>query len=196
MKRRWLLMLVLVVVGLGACETGFSSTPEAPEATIRAYQTRVRHLQSQLDQQHATMAALTPPPGTPVPPPFAKRWKLSISGQATLKPKVGVQDSLTPVAAHGVFLVIPISVTNLTKDPMYFDPANELYVVDGAKRSFDLDPNATGAAYVLDLHGDPSLSTLQPGITYPMVLVFDIPKGDTNLTLKSRDGSFVARVGE
>ena len=194
-NRAGLGLIGLGVLLLAACSTGIRANNDVPQATIRAYQTQVGKLQNQVAKQQAVISALTPPPGTPVPPSFASQWAVTISGKSELKPKVGVSDNLTPMTAKGVYLVIPISVVNKMAQPSYFNPAPSLVVVDAKKHKYDLDANASSAAFVLDLHGDPARGALQPGIAYPDVLVFDIPKNAAGLTLKSTDGSFSVGLG-
>lgn len=194
-NRAWLGMIALVVLVLAACSTGIRANNDVPQATIRAYQTRVSDLHDQVVALQATLAAYTPLPGTPVPPSFASQWKIALAGQPTLKPKVGAGNAATPLAAAGVFLVVPITVTNTTATAAYFTPAGKLVAVDAKKHEYDVDTNATSAAYVLDLHGNPARGALQPDIPYPDVLVFDVPKKASGFTLKSLDGSFSIKLG-
>ena len=183
---------VLVLVG---CSTGIRARNDVPQATLQAYQTQVGKLQNQVAAQRATLAAYTPLPATPIPPKFAAQWAVTLSGKPALKPKVGVSDDLTPMAAKGIYLVVPITVTNKMSAASYFNPAGVIVAVDAKKHKYDLDANATSAAYVLDLQGDPARGALQPGISYPDVLVFDVPKNAAGFTLKSTDSTFSVKLG-
>ena len=178
----------LSLVALAGCQSGIGPDPERPRATIRAYETRVADLRREVDDQRATFAALTPPPPTPTPVPFAARWDVELAGPPALTDRVGINDGITPVAANGSFLVVPIAVTNLLPRPAAFDPTR-LRVVDGEERSFDLDPRATGAAYLLDFGYEPSFAPRQPNIVYPEVLVFDVAPDAGAFVLTSVDSS-------
>lgn len=173
---------------LSGCQSGIGLDPDRPRATIEAYETRVGGLERQLDEQRATFQALTPPPGTPIPPPFAARWLVEIGGEPELRPAVGRQDGLTPVAADGVFLVVPIRVTNLTLEATSFNPVGSVEVVDGDGRRFEVDARASDATYLLDFGFDPSFAPRQPGIPYDDVLVFDVPKEAGGFVLESIGG--------
>ncbi len=179
----------LSLFALAGCQSGIGPDPERPRATIRAYETRVVDLRRQVDDQRATFAALTPPPPTPTPVPFAARWDVEVTAPPQLIDRVGVDEGITPVAAGGTFLVVPIAVTNLLPQPAAFDPTR-LRVIDGEERAFDLDARATGAAYVLDFDYDPSFAPRQPNIVYPEVLVFDVARDAGNFVLTSADDSF------
>jgi len=198
MLRRHFTGLVLTgaaVLLLAACSTGFRAHNDVPQQTIQAYQTRVATMQAAINKQRAIITSLTPPPGTPVPPKFASQWQVAVNGKPELKPKVGVSDDLTPVGAKGIFLVVPITVTNEMAVASYFNPQGVLIVTDSKGKKYDLDTDASSAAYVLDLHGDTSRGALQPGIPYPDVLVFDVPKNASGFTLKSQDGSLSVKLG-
>ncbi|MDP9364449.1 MAG: DUF4352 domain-containing protein [Chloroflexota bacterium] len=173
---------------LAGCQTGIGPDPNRPRATIEAYETRVGGLERQLEEQRATFQALTPPPGTPTPEPFATRWQVEIIGETELRSAVGRQDGLTPVAADGLFLVVPIRVTNLTPEPASFNPVGAIEVVDGDGRRFEVDPRASDATYLLDLGLDPSFAPRQPGIPFDDVLVFDVPEGAEGFVLESVGG--------
>lgn len=178
---------LLTLVG---CQSGIGPDPERPRATIAAFETEVADLRSRVDEQDATIAALTPPPATPTAPAFAERWRIDVVGPVELRSDVGRAETLTPIAAAGVFLVVPIEVTNRSDAPLPFAAANRLHVVDDEGRSYDLDPRATGAAYLLDLGYEPSFEARQPGIAYPDVVVFDVPVGADGFSLEATDGSF------
>ena len=173
---------------LAGCQSGIGPDPDRPRATIGAYETRVSDLERRLDDQRATLQALTPPPGTPTPQPFATRWRVEITGEPELRSAVGRQDGLTPVAADGVFLVVPIRVTNLTPEPASFNPVEMVEVVDRDGRRFEVDARASDATYLLDLGLDPSFAPRQPGIPYDDVLVFDVPEAAEGFVLESVGG--------
>lgn len=174
---------------LAGCQSGIGPDPERPRATIRAHETRVADLRREVTEQRATFAALTPPPPTPTPVPFAERWDIEVADPPALTDRVGLGEGITPVAARGAFLVVPIAVTNRLPRPAAFDPTR-LHLVDGDDRTFDLDPRATGAAYVLDFGYEPSFAPRQPNIVYPDVLVFDVAPDAGEFVLASVDASF------
>ena len=132
---------------------------------------------------------MTPPPPAATPVPLGSRWRLELMGGAKRQDAVGARDGLTPMAAKGAFVVVPVSVLNLTGSPVPFNPVGSLELVDDQQRVFDVDPNASGAAYVLDFGLDPAVGAFQPGIAYPDVLVFDVAPDAKALTLRSVDGS-------
>jgi len=178
------------LVLLTACGPGLADNPSQPQATIRAYATRVQSLQNQLAQQGATLAALTPPPPAATPQPFAHFWQITVIGAIQRKAKVGDRPGLDPATARGIYVVVPVAVTNLGTAPAYFVPTGVLQVVDRRGRRFNLDPIASGAAYVLDFGYDPAVGAFQPGIAYPDVLVFDVATDATGLSLTATDRSF------
>ena len=187
-----LIRLALAVTGvlvLAACASGVGPNPAVPRATIQAYRTEVSTLRDEVADQRATLAVLAPLPGTPIPPPFARNWKIALDGAPRLEPRVGVRDGLTPVTAEGIYLLVPVRVTNLMRRAAYFNPVSQLVVVDQQERVFDLDPTAWGAAYVLDAGHDPAVGPRQPGIPYPDILVFDVAPDATDFTLESVDGT-------
>ncbi len=179
----------LSLIALAGCQSGLGPDPERPRATIRAYETNVAGLRREIVEQRATFAALTPPPPTPTPVPFAVRWAIEVAGPPALTNRVGFGEGITPVAANGTFLVVPITVTNLLPRPAAFDPTR-LRVVDGEERTFDLDARASGASYVLDFGYEPSFAPRQSNIAYPDVLVFDVAPGAGDFVLTSTDDSF------
>jgi hypothetical protein len=185
---------VIGVLVLAACASGVGPNPAVPRATIQAYRTEVATLRTENDEQRATLAAMAALPGTPVPPPFAQTWKITITGPSRLEPLVGARDDLTPVAAEGIYLIVPVRVTNLMRRAAYFNPVSQLVVVDNQDRTFDLHPTAWGAAYVLDAGYDPEVGARQPGIPFPNVLVFDVAADATDFTLKSVDGSLSVKL--
>lgn len=187
-------LLLAALIGLAGCQSGIGPDQERPRATIHAYETEVADLQRETRQQRATLAALTPPPPTPTPVPFVEQWQIEPAGPAELHAQVGLRDGLTPLAASGVFLVVPITVTNQSPTPAAFNAAHTLLVADDEGKLFDLDPRATGAAYLLDFDYKPSFAPRQPGIPYPDVLVFDVDPAAGGFTLESFDGSFVAAL--
>ena len=184
---------IIVVVTLVGCRSGIGRDPNRARATIEAYETRVSGLERDVRAGRSTIAALTPP-ATPTPIPFAKRWEIGVSGRVELRRRVGVSDGLTPVAANGVFLVVPISVMNRGDVPATFNPVGVLEVTDRRGRHYDVDPRATGAAYVLDFGLDPSFAPRQPDIEYRDVLVFDVPTDAGGFALTAADGSFQAAL--
>ena len=192
MSRIGVLAVVLIALALAGCQSGIGPDQERPRATIRAYETQVRDLERELRDQRATLTALTPPPPTATPTPFSKQWRVVVVGPVALREQVGVRDGLTPVAADGVFLVVPITVTNLTDTPAAFNPAHSLLAVDDEGEIYDLDVRGTGAAYLLDFGYEASFAPRQPGITYRDVLVFDVDPDATGFALESFDGSFSA----
>ena len=189
-RRPRLVAAGLAVITLAGCQSGIGPDPERPRATIRAYETRVSDLERRMRDQRATLVALTPLPATPTPLPFATRWQVMVDGEPELRPTVGLREGLTPVAAEGAFLIVPIAVTNRTDAPVTFNPAQLIEVRDGRGRGYSVDTRATGAAYLLDFGYEPSFAPRQPGIRYPDVLVFDVPADATNFTLAATDGSF------
>ena len=180
----------VALITLAGCQSGIGPDPERPRATIRAYETQVSDLERRMGDQQATLIALSPPPASPTALPFATRWEVRVGGDPELRSTVGLREGLTPVAAEGAFLVVPIVVTNRTDVPVAFNPAQLIEVRDGQGRDYSLDTRATGAAYLLDFGYEPSFAPRQPGIRYPDVLVFDVPADATNFTLAAADGSF------
>lgn len=184
-----------VTVGLIAgCSSGIGRDPELPRATIRAYETRVSELQGQVDAQRPTIEALArtpaaPTEAAPTPVPYAAGWTVVQAGSVETRNQAGVRDGLTPVAANGVFLVVPITVTNTSEVPRYFNPVGEFVAVDDLDRRFDVDAAATSAVYVVDFGLDPGVGSRQPGIAYPDVLVFDVPPDATGFQVESFDAS-------
>lgn len=187
-RRGTALIAAAGALALAGCQSGIGPDPERPRATIAAYETEVADLRDLADGRQATIMALTPPPATPPPPLLSERWRIEVVGPVERRPEVGRRDGLTPVAAEGVFLVVPIAVTNLTGEPASFAP-DRIRAVDGEGRVFDLASRAAGAAYLLDLRYDPSFAPRQPGIAYPDVLVFDLPADAQQLALEATDGS-------
>ncbi len=188
---RWAGLAGASLLGLAACESGIGHNPDVPRSTIEAYETRVVDLEGQLNLQRPTIEALslTPPPPAATPLPFASLWELDVSGGAKRQDVVGRRDGLTPMAAKGAFVVVPVTVTNRGQVPAPFNPVGSLQLVDDQQRVFEVDPDASGAAYVLDFGFDPTVGTLQPGIAYRSVLVFDVAPDAKTLVLRSVDGS-------
>ena len=176
---------------LTACQSGIGPEIERPRATARAYERQVAELQRKLAAQEAQLTAVASPAApTAVPPSFAERWRVKVAGPVERRSQVGVRDGLTPLAAAGSYLVVPIEITNLTDAPAAFNPGRELVLADGEDRTFDLDPAASGAAYLLDFGYEASFAPRQPGIPYADVLVFDVPTDAEDLVLQSTDESF------
>ena len=194
MSRIGAVVVALIALALAGCQSGIGPDQERPRATIHAYETQVRGLERELRDQRATLAALTPPPPTATPTPFSKQWRVVVVGPVALREQVGVRDGLTPVTAAGVFLVVPITVTNLTDTPAAFNPAHSLVVIDAEGDIYDLDVRATGAAYLLDFGYEASFAPRQPGITYRDVLVFDVDPEASGFTLASLDGSYSTKL--
>lgn len=180
----------ILAFGLSGCQSGIGHDPARPAATIAAYETEVSDLQRRVDEQQATLSRLTPPPATPNPPPFDDEWRVTVAGRVEMRSTVGRRKGVTPVTAHGAFLVVPITTVNEAASPVAFSGVGPLVVVDEAGNSYEVDSRASGAAYLLDFGYDPSFGARQPGVRYPDVLVFDIPPDASGLTLESADGSF------
>lgn len=193
-KRGGLLAVAVLAVLLTGCQTGIGSDQERPRATIRAFETRVGELEREVGQQQATLESLTPPPPTTGPPPFAELWRVVVEEGVGFRDEVGVRDGLTPIAARGAFLIVPVTTTNLSDRPAAFTPTQSLLVADDDGRIFDVDPTATGAAFLLDLGYAPSFGPRQPRIAYPDVLVFDVDPDSTGFTLESLDESFIVEL--
>jgi len=189
-RRGWLagLAVAAVIAGTAGCQSGIGPDPRRSLATSEAYETRVAALERQIGEQQATLAALTPPPATPTPRPFTDRWRIEITGPIERTPRLA-ENAGRPLTARGEFLVVPIAVTNLSGVPAPFNPAAALGLLDGEGRRYDVDPVASGAAYLLDLGLRPDFGPRQPGIAYPDVVVFDLPPEAADLTLVARDGS-------
>lgn len=102
---------------------------------------------------------------------------------------MGDRLGLTPVAAAGRFLVVPVRVTNLRARPASFIAAGQIVAVDTQGRTYEIDPRASDAAYLLDFGLDPSFGPRQPGIAYPDVLVFDLPPELDAVAVEAVDGS-------
>lgn len=187
--RLWLAAVAIATVA--GCSSGIVPDRDSPRATIRAYEEQVADLERQLDEQGVALtAAAGPPSATPTPPPsFAERWRIEVAGPTEMRPQVGIRDGLTPLAADGQFLVVPIRVTNLGSAPSAFNPFADLAVVDGQDRRFEPDADASGAAYLLDFGYPPAFGVRQPGIPFMDVLVFDVPTDAAGFTLVSEDGS-------
>jgi len=185
---------VVGLLALTACQSNIAPDRDSPRATVRAYEQRVADLEGQVAGREAELTALANPPTvapTPPPPPsFAETWRIEIAGATELRAHVGVRDGLTPIAADGVFLVVPIRVTNLAAAPVGFNPFGNLVVVDGQDRTFEADATASGAAYLVDFGYDASFGVRQPGVPVPDVLVFDIAMDATGFRLESTDASF------
>lgn len=180
---------------LTGCQSGIGPDQERPRATIAAYETQVGELNRRVRQQDATLASLTPVPASPTPIPLADRWRIDLRGDPTFRPAVGLRDGLTPLAADGVFLVVPISVTNRRSAPAVFSAADRIVAVDGEGRRYDLDPRASDASYLLDFGFEPGFGPRQPGIASPDVLAFDVPSDATGFTIEAIDGSLSLAVG-
>jgi hypothetical protein len=189
-------VLSFPLLSLAGCQAGITSDSTRSQATMRAYETRVSRLQGQVDAQRATLAALTPPPPTTAPTPFDKLWRIELVGPVERRQRVGTRDGLTPVAAHGVFLVAPIAVTNLTERPSFFNPDQQLVVIDAGGRQYSVDARAAGAAYLVDYAYEPSFAPRQPGVSYPDVLVFDVAPAAGDLVLRSKDDSFALALDD
>ena len=181
------------LLALTACQANIAPDRDSPRATVRAYERRVADLESQVAAREAELTALADPPTAapaPTPPPtFAESWRIEVSRPAELRPQVGVRDGLTPIAADGVFLVVPIRVTNLSAAPVAFNPFAELVVVDGQDRRFEPDAAASGAAYLVDYGYEASFGARQPGVPVPDVLVFDVAPDAAEFRLEAEDGS-------
>ena len=195
MRRIRVAVALLGLVVLAACESGIRPDRESPRATARALGERVADLERQLGAREGQLTALAGPPATPTPTPsFAQRWRVEVVGPTELRPQVGAGDGLTPLAAGGVYVVVPIRVTNLTDAPAAFNPFRELVVVDGQDRTFEPDAAASGAAYLLDFGFEPSFGVRQPDVPFADVLVFDVATDASGFRLESTDGSFSVRL--
>ena len=197
-RRAWVGIVASGLVALAGCSAGIGPNTERPRATIHAYETRVSDLQGQLDAQRPTLEALeprTPPPPTPTPVPFVARWSVVPTEAAERRPRVGAGGESRPLVAKGIFLVVPVTVTNRTDAPAYFNPVGALLAVDAEGRRFGVDPDASSAAYVLDYGYDPGVGPRQPGVAYPDVLVFDVARGAEGFRLESTDGSLSFELG-
>jgi hypothetical protein len=197
-RRAWVGIVASGLVAMAGCSAGIGPDTERPRATIHAYETRVTDLQGQLDAQRPTLEALarTPPPPTPTPVPFVARWSVVPTEAAERRRRVGLGGELRPLVPKGIFLVVPVTVTNRTDAPAYFNPVGALLAVDDEGRRFGVDPNATSAAYVLDYGYDPGVGPRQPGVAYPDVLVFDVARGAEGFRLESTDGSVSLPIDE
>lgn len=181
--------MVGLVTGLASCQSGIGPDIERQDATETSYETRVADLERELRDQQATFAVFTPLAATPTPIPFDERWQIEIAGPVEVADQLGVRDDLTPIAADGTFLVVPIEIENLTDRPLPFSAAGRLELVNADDQVFSLDSRATGAAYLVDRGYDPSFAAKQPGITYPDVLVFDVPNEAASYVLHATDDS-------
>lgn len=188
--------LTAAIVALAGCQSGIGPDTERPRATIAAYETQVGGLERDLRSRDATLASFTPPPATPTPLPLANRWRIEPSGAPEFRQTVGNRPGLTPVAAAGRFLVVPVRVTNLRARPASFIAAGQIVAVDAQGRTYEIDPRASDAAYLLDLGLDPSFGPRQPGIAYPDVLVFDLPPELDAVEVEAVDGSLSIDIGE
>jgi len=193
-RRRDLLAWAVVgLLALTACQANIAPDRDSPRATVRAYEQRVADLEGQVAAREAELTALaqpTTPTPTAIPPPsYAERWRVEVAGPTELRSEVGVRDGLTPVAADGVYLVVPIRVTNLSDAPVGFNPFGDLVVVDEQDRTFEPDATASGAAYLIDRGYDASFGVRQSGVPVPDVLVFDVAPDAAGFRLDSADGS-------
>lgn len=188
-----LLVVGAVVVGLTGCQSGIGPDPRRSLATSRAYETRVVELEGRIAEQESTIAALTPAP-TATTVPLADRWRVELGGPIERRASVGAATGLTPVAAIGEFVIVPLTVTNLGERPTVFNPTPTLVLVAADGTEFGIDGRATAAAYLLDFGLEPAFGPRQPGLPYPDVAVFDVPPEVGELTLSARDGSFTVRL--
>ena len=176
---------------LSACQSGIGPDTERQSATKTSYETRVADLETQLRDQQATFAVFTPLAATPTPIPFAERWQVEVAGPVVVTDQVGVRDGVTPIAASGIFVVIPITVQNCSDRPLPFSAADRIELLNADGEAFSLNSRATGAAYLIDLGYEPSFAAKQPGITYRDVLVYDVPNEASTFVLRATDDSFV-----
>lgn len=190
----WLLVLAIGIVNT-SCASDIGPNSNQPKATISSYETRVAILERQVRDQGATLAAFTPSPATPTAVPFSQRWRIETRDAATFRRAVGVGNGLTPVTPSGVFLVVPITITNLGSLPLMFSSAQQMVVIDGQGRRYDADPRATDAAFLIDFALRPSFAPRQPGLAVPDVIVFDVPTNATDLSVEAIDGSLSIPIG-
>lgn len=120
-------------------------------------------------------------------------WTITLTG-AEFADAVAL-DTYSEEHARGKYLIVRLTATNESREPDTF-PIYDVRAIDGQGRRFDLDYDATSALLSEETGFYPSLDNLQPGITYPYVLVFDVaPDASGFALLLMGTGDLVLNLG-
>jgi hypothetical protein len=175
--------------------TGVADARAANEqlaATVAALQTQVAGLAA---PGPAEPAAASPVAGTGAAVGLnevahAGAWDFTVTG-VERRESIAAPELPETFNPRGVYLLVTLTVVNAGTEPDYFDH-NWFRVTDDRGRTLPYVSAPTVALQIYrpagfpadDLPGSP---TLQPGLPYTAVLVFDIPADATGLTLRLAD---------
>jgi hypothetical protein len=180
---------VLCILGsvLAACGSDESSGLRPDDwATIGAYEQHVVELNTQVAVLMTTVPTVAP--ATPQPP-FATAWKIEVAEQFTAQsfPDPNVDGGESPdFKARGSYLVIEVTVQNVTLRPIDRFPWWQMRLVDAPGRLFTPDTDATDA-YVATRTDVRKPNEYQPSLSYSEVVVFDVPSDLAQPILGSAD---------
>lgn len=186
------LVTVLFVLGsiLTACGSSDGGGLQPDDwATIGAYEQHVTDLSTQV-----AVLMTTVPTAVPATPqlPFTTAWKTTVADLFTAPsfPNPTPDDGDPPeIKARGSYLVVKVTAENITLEPIARYPWWQLRLFDGRGRLFTPDTEATDA-YVATLIDMRKPNEYQPSLSYPEIVVFDVPSDLVGPTLVSADATF------
>jgi len=101
----------------------------------------------------------------------------------------------TSLTASGSFFLVFLSVTNQGQEPLSFSPS-DFSLHDQQGRKFTVHSEATKLASLTNQKSDLFSEALQPGLGRETVLVFDVPKESTGLSLRLSNGYLDVSLGQ
>jgi hypothetical protein len=198
MRRGFFWMWVVVCFAVATAVfvvPGSAQTDEAYEATISALQTEVAEWESKhealkdrydlLRDQLARGAEVAVEPDTPDGNALGVEIQLAtwaLTADSTEIVTAAAPGSVIEERARGQYLVVNLTVVNTTSSPARF-PFTDFMVIDSAGRTFSVDEEASVAHYIIAFDDTPRVLSLQPGIPYPMPVLFDVAPDGTGFTL-------------
>src|SRR5262249_37723953 len=163
-----------------------------------------RDLVSRRESRHGTARGAaptaTPTPSAATLPPgaFRKIGDSYQSGPLTItvtgtEVHATIAGGATPVpAAEGTYLFVYFTLVLGGEQPLSFD-YDSFVVIDSAGQGYLHDPVATNAALKPAVPNGTD-AVLQPGVSYNLVIVFDVPKTSSGFVLRARDGTFPVQL--
>jgi len=122
-------------------------------------------------------------------------WCITVA-QAVRQPTLGA--GAMEVAARGSFLVVTVRVTSQAKRVSQRELGDQLSLVDGAGRRYDVSPAGQRALAAAGQSGQPLDTLMAPGGSFSHVVTFDTPEGASHFALVVTHGAFpgVAIIGD
>jgi hypothetical protein len=109
--------------------------------------------------------------------------------------KVQVQQGTSIFTASGTFVLVSVTVRDQGQAPVTLQPSS-FSLRDSQGREFSLHQAATRAASSVPGKTDLFAEALQPGVDRQAVIVFDVPRADSDFSLRLYSGYVDVSLGQ